>query len=259
MPDATTGSGPTTVTVGFQIGNAEITNLIVQDQVAKVRQKIQKIRDRIDEIMDTLRINEKCLRDHVQTLGVAEWSDRIKRLVLLLCEFGLVPELRGSETREEDYDTYTLDFEYGDEIIFMTRRLMEATWTQHEIDSPPKTLLVRYSLTRQKSNAEHAWSSRIHIPLESHSRQEHLLVTLDDDSQKLISACRALNREQHTLTEERNKLDAVLCDTDNIEKTVLAALTRNTLQGNQDLLRQVGEIVSVIEGGIPQIEALPAE
>lgn len=239
-------------TVGFSVGNTELTNLIVQDQVAKVQTRITDIKARIGEIHEALIAEEDALRTRVQNLGVVQWADKLKQLCLHLYEFGVFPQLDRGDTPSETYDGFKLIFSYGEEVIHQTRRLRTSLWTQEEIDNPPESLRLEFRIERNFTKNGTSWSSYLHLPIQN---MELLPITLDEECRNLISSARRRSLELSALVVERDRLIELIADTGNIEKKVLAALTRKTLDLNPELMVQIGQVVATIENGLPMIEA----
>lgn len=234
----------------FQIGNSEITNLIVQNHVTKVQLEIDSLQAQIDGINKTLKANEKKLQKGVQELATERWAAKVKELTLLLREFGFtnfdVPE---GMSAEDAYDLFQFEVQYNREVIYATRSI--DPWTQEQIDNPEPVIRVGYELRKSFVKDGSTWHTSIFLPLQERQGYERLPVVLTDDLRGLISESRKLHRDMMHLDEERDRLRNLIQDTTNIEKQVLAALTRNTLSQNPEMLEQVHSVVSLFEKGKP--------
>ena len=245
-------------TVAFTVGNTEITNLIVQDQISKIKAERVTLVEQLQERGEKLDALEQELATRINDIGAATWGTRIKKLALLLHEMGHLSELSDGGVPEEIYDTYTLEFKYESrDALYLLRRHSDNPWNEEDFANAPETLYVGYSHRRALKKGGQIWQRALTLPFERRSQSENLPLSLDDHCKQLILEGRRIHVEQADLFVERDRIDAILEDTNNIEKKVLAALTRNTLGNNPALMAQVSQIVATVETGMPMLEAHP--
>lgn len=236
--------------VQMQVGNAEITNLIVQDQLNKLQQERAGVVTKLRDLGEGLEALEAEFAERINTIARDRWADKIKQLVLLLHDFQYIPEL-GVDDPEGDYDQYELTFTYDQRsALLLMRAHPDHGWTEHDLDNPPDEINVGFSLRMEKTKNGSTWARSIHP-----SSHEHVPVILDDHCREIISEARARNIEFRAMVAERDRIDKIIGDTANIEKKVLAELTRRTLSTNPDMMEHVRAIVANVEGDTPLIEA----
>lgn len=244
--------------VSFQIGNVELTNLIVQDQVTKIQAKIATLQEEIDAGRDRLEEMEKRFDERVQALATEKWSDKIKQLACLLWEFGFahmdVNEEAG-QTPEEAFEEYDLTFQFQRDVIFLTRSMYDRQWTEEDVANPPFEIQVGFRIYKSWTVGGATRTAHVSLPLQERAGYERIPVHLPEDCRDLLREARQLNLDIHSLCKQSAELGAHIQDTGNIEKKVLAALTQKTLALNPELMNQIGDIVGTVEGTLPLLSA----
>jgi hypothetical protein len=220
-------------TVVFQIGNVEITNLIVQDQVSKIQNQISDLQNRIKILRDELTDKDNDIEGALVTDAKKQWSDKIKRLVIMLKDFGVV--------KFRNIDDYIIEMDCHNVMWCLTRNA--ELWRAEDFKIKKVTVGFNFkSSIKENDDDEH--SDEIDIPDVC-----TVLVTVSDIIKTKIKEARLLSNEVHSLIKQRDGLEKLLEDTDNIEKKVLAALTKQTIFINPGLMTQISKVVSTVEGG----------
>ena len=234
--------------VHFTVGNHEITNLIVQDQVGKVKVKMDILYADLKVLADEVNDLEAKLGKRLNHLGHLQWEENVRNLVLAFARF---PN-RGTthlyvmdgESAEEALAAYEMKFEVGRDLVFMTRELDKE-------DGLPKSWPVRYRLRRGLSDRE---ESQLYMSTATRGEMNELPVTFDEECIGWLTRLKEVCSRRTQLRCDLQNLRESIKDTTNIEKRVLAALTQRTLEGSPEIKAEIYKMVGLVEGGLPLLQ-----
>jgi len=211
--------------VHFQVGNVEMTNLIVQNEVGKVNNQIETINERLKVNYLIINSATESLQKHVIKKANIIWEDKFKKLFEIYFEI--------YENKPEKWDQFSLVWN------FTAINFFHHSNTYREFQR-----FVNSSAQYERCSG----GSNEHIEIPG-SRNAYLGFKIDLD-EDIIEVCKnALNlkRENMNLEIQKETLIKSINDTTNMEKKVLAALTKNSLSTNPELLSNLKSISNLIK------------
>jgi hypothetical protein len=223
--------------VAFQIGNSEITNLLVQNEVAKVQVQINALNDEIDASWKETERIKIVIQSYVLEQAPALFNKSIREL--MSAWFTLY-----QPSKPDDYDDYKITWDF-EAVWLIYRNGSNQKWDK----GFPTKVNVGFSMIKTSDNDEHY----LYIPNPDRSKAV-MSVPLSDELVQLGANARRLNNERRDLGAKRDALKVQISDTSSIEKRVLAALTQQSLSANPDIMNQVQGIVAMIDAGPLLIE-----
>lgn len=256
--------------ISLTIGNPEIVNMLVQQQVRALKAELktleaqsaenyQSLRAGVVEIIVSMDADFRTAFEKKLDAYVKARSALVGRKLNWVSPFSKEPEdgdiykhgwicirahySRGYDSRENAAWTTKEEAELS-KALDIVLRLVEVPTV--------KDLNEWSSCWREdfgsKEEADEAWSEDNAVESGFDFQFKRSEKTIE-----LIKKCRAIDNESIPVRARIKELNAFLADTENIEKAVLAKMTQNTLESNPELVEAFGVLTKGILG-MPYLE-----
>jgi len=243
----------------FVIGNAEITNLIVQDQVGKANARIAVLSAELEDSWSEILAIDEELGGKIEELLLKMWKPKLRAFIDSAYAAGFL----SAAAREVRNSKLSFDVSERRMIWALVNAQTQyngipVPYKQDEVDRPSVDVSVPFRFIVEKEFAGEIYKDEISLPLDSGCKDYRngpptKKLKLTKPLLKLVSRAREIYNSRIPLIIERKELQAKLEEVDKIEKRVLAELTSRTIQANPGFLTQVSDIVASIESGPLQL------
>jgi hypothetical protein len=211
--------------ISFKIGNTEISNLLVQNEVIRIEGEIAALNLQADGMTEEF----KSIMAEVKASVIADaselWAERLWTVADISEQLVGRPML----SREK----WDLVFEWEPLWLFAS--------TDRNGPRDPKSISVKVSFQKEERDG----ISYLTIPIGWHSDGD-IPYELKPEVELRVVSGQNLYGARTEVFDKIKKLTESIADTSKIEKRVLAALTQNSIANNPELVAQLQGVVTMI-------------
>jgi len=200
-------------TLSITIGNHELTNLLVQSEVIKVESEIDKIQEQLNELLKEHTLLSNMSAKDIVSLANDQAAKNIWSIV------DLTSKVKGQR--------------------LLSRKKWSLNFNVSPYDSSPSKdgkIEVGFDISHDLGDEEEI------LGLEICSAK----IKLTDEVLKNLEKIRSIHSDMIKLRNKRDDLSKSVKDTSQIEKRVLASLTKAAVDSNPDILRHLNGVVGIL-------------
>jgi hypothetical protein len=211
--------------ISFQIGNAEISNLLVQNEVLRIEGEIAALTVQTTKMTARFKQLLSGIKADVIDMATELWAEKLWT-VADICQ-----ELTGGAPLDRD----------GWDIVFEWEPLWIVASTDRDVHKDPTSVTLKTSFQKVTGDSVEYLS----VPI-GWRRDGLINIILSSDVKSRITEGQNLYDERAKLNSQAKALRGSIKDTSKIEKRVLAALTQNSIANNPELVAQLQGVVTMI-------------
>lgn len=223
----------------FTVGNTELANLLVQDQVAKHEHRKQILIQKCETVETAIEELKIELNKTISKIALDKYDDKYRKANAILVELEL----------EDDISEYDMVCEAHFEHIFRPYHNTKWTVTKYE-DQLTGFRWVQVSFSFKKTtDSFESEKFTAHFPNKRNSGGHHSSFSLDKESSEKINKMRLRINDKLDWEQEIKDIEEDLKDTTKIKDRLLAGLTQQTLKSNPELMDKARAAIAAAENG----------